>query len=173
MNFGELDAWLAPAPSDLPPQTLEGKAVVVTGTLAGYSRDEAAEAITSRGGKSPGSVSAKTYAVVVGDSPGASKVTKAESLGVPMLDEDRLRTPPRHRRTPTCPDASHRWRCLRWPRDRQQPAEHRRSRRRVRSPTPDHRLSDLASWTERDLLALHGVGPKAIRILSRSSPSRA
>ena len=88
VNFGELDAWLAPAPSDLPPQTLAGKAVVVTGTLAGYSRDGAAEAITSRGGKSPGSVSAKTFAVIVGDSPGASKVTKAESLGVPMLDED-------------------------------------------------------------------------------------
>ncbi len=87
VNFGELDAWLAPAPSELPDQTLTGRAVVVTGTLAGYSRDEAADAITSRGGKSPGSVSAKTYAVVVGDSPGASKVTKAESLGVPMLDE--------------------------------------------------------------------------------------
>jgi DNA ligase (NAD+) len=87
VNFGELDAWLAPAPSELPAQTLEGKAVVVTGTLAGYSRDEAAEAITSRGGKSPGSVSAKTFAVVVGDAPGASKVTKAEALGIPMLDE--------------------------------------------------------------------------------------
>ena len=69
------------------PQTLEGKAVVVTGTLAGYSRDGASDAIVARGGKSPGSVSAKTYAVVVGDAPGASKVTKAESLGVPMLDE--------------------------------------------------------------------------------------
>jgi DNA ligase (NAD+) len=88
VNFGELDSWLAPAPSDLPTQTLEGKAVVVTGTLAGYSRDGAADAIISRGGKSPGSVSAKTYAVVVGDAPGASKVSKAESLGIPMLDED-------------------------------------------------------------------------------------
>ena len=50
-------------------------------------------AITARGGKSPGSVSAKTYALVVGDGPGASKVTKAEQLGVPILDEaafDRL-----------------------------------------------------------------------------------
>ena len=61
--------------------------MVVTGTLAGYSRDGASDAISRRGGKSPGSVSAKTYAVVVGDAPGASKVTKAESLGVPMLDE--------------------------------------------------------------------------------------
>jgi DNA ligase (NAD+) len=66
---------------------LEGKAVVVTGTLAGYTREEAAEAITSRGGKSPGSVSKKTMALVVGESAGASKLTKAESLGVPILDE--------------------------------------------------------------------------------------
>ena len=68
-------------------QTLEGRAVIVTGTLANYSREEAAEAITSRGGKSPGSVSKKTLALVVGESPGASKLTKAESLGVPILDE--------------------------------------------------------------------------------------
>ncbi len=69
------------------PQTLAGKAVVVTGTLANFSREEAESAIKSRGGKSPGSVSAKTFAVVIGDAPGASKVTKAEQLGVPMLDE--------------------------------------------------------------------------------------
>ncbi len=69
------------------PQTLAGKAVVVTGTLANYSRDGAEAAIKARGGKSPGSVSAKTFAVVVGSEPGASKVTKAEQLGVPMLDE--------------------------------------------------------------------------------------
>jgi len=69
------------------PQTLAGKAVVVTGTLAGYSREEAEAAIKRRGGRSPGSVSAKTYAVVVGAEPGASKVTKAEQLGVPVVDE--------------------------------------------------------------------------------------
>ncbi len=68
-------------------QTLAGMAVVVTGTLAGFSRDEAADAIKSRGGKSPGSVSKKTAAVVVGESPGASKLTKATDLGVPILDE--------------------------------------------------------------------------------------
>jgi DNA ligase (NAD+) len=66
---------------------LAGKAVVVTGTLQKYSREEAEEAIKARGGKSPGSVSAKTFAVVVGESPGASKLTKAESLGVPILDD--------------------------------------------------------------------------------------
>lgn len=69
------------------PQTLVGKAVVVTGTLANFSREGAEAAIKSRGGKSPGSVSAKTFAVVIGESPGASKVTKAEQLGIPMLDE--------------------------------------------------------------------------------------
>ncbi len=68
-------------------QTLVGRAVVVTGTLPNYTREEAELAITSRGGKSPGSVSKKTSALVVGDSPGASKLTKAESLGVPILDE--------------------------------------------------------------------------------------
>ncbi len=67
------------------PQVLVGRAVVVTGTIAGYSREEAEAAIKDRGGKSPGSVSAKTYCVVVGESPGASKVTKAEELGIPII----------------------------------------------------------------------------------------
>jgi DNA ligase (NAD+) len=69
------------------PQVLAGKAVVVTGTLDGFSREEAEAAIKGRGGKSPGSVSAKTYAVVIGAEPGASKVTKATELGIPVLDE--------------------------------------------------------------------------------------
>jgi len=68
--------------------TLAGRAVVVTGTLTRRSREEAEVAIKDRGGKSPGSVSAKTYAVVVGEEPGASKLTKATTLGVPILDED-------------------------------------------------------------------------------------
>jgi DNA ligase (NAD+) len=66
-------------------QTLAGRAVVVTGSLEGYSRDGAEEAIKERGGTSPGSVSKKTYCVVVGDAPGASKLTKAAELGVPMV----------------------------------------------------------------------------------------
>ena len=66
-------------------QTLSGKAVVVTGSVDGYSRDGAEAAIIARGGTSPGSVSKKTYCVVVGDAPGASKVSKAEELGVPMI----------------------------------------------------------------------------------------
>lgn len=70
------------------PQTLAGKTVVVTGGLEGLSRDGAQSAITARGGKSPGSVSKKTFALVVGDDPGASKLTKATELGVPIIDED-------------------------------------------------------------------------------------
>ena len=67
--------------------TLDGLAIVVSGGLENFSRDSVKEAITSRGGKSPGSVSKKTTALVVGESPGASKVTKAEELGVPIIDE--------------------------------------------------------------------------------------
>ncbi|MHB1252500.1 MAG: NAD-dependent DNA ligase LigA, partial [Acidimicrobiales bacterium] len=66
-------------------QTLAGRAVVVTGTIEGYSRDEAEAAIVARGGSSPGSVSKKTYCVVVGEAPGASKLTKARDLGIPMI----------------------------------------------------------------------------------------
>jgi DNA ligase (NAD+) len=67
--------------------TLAGMSIVVTGTLENYSREDAEAAIKQRGGKSPGSVSGKTTAVVVGEGPGASKLTKAEELGVPILDE--------------------------------------------------------------------------------------
>ncbi|MEM9520888.1 MAG: NAD-dependent DNA ligase LigA [Actinomycetota bacterium] len=69
------------------PQTLDGQAVVVSGTLENFTRDGAKDAILERGGKSPGSVSKKTLALVVGADPGASKVTKAEEAGVPILDE--------------------------------------------------------------------------------------
>lgn len=69
------------------PATLEGMAIVVTGTLENYSREEASAAIGARGGRSPGSVSGATTAVVAGTSPGASKLTKAEKLDVPILDE--------------------------------------------------------------------------------------
>jgi DNA ligase (NAD+) len=72
------------------PRTLEGRSIVVTGSLEGFSRDEAKEAITSRGGKASGSVSKKTAFVVVGDAPG-SKYDKAVELGVPVLDEDGFR----------------------------------------------------------------------------------
>jgi DNA ligase (NAD+) len=68
-----------------PEQTLEGRSVVVTGTLEGYTREAAEAAVIARGGKSPGTVSRKTFAVVAGRGPGASKVTKAEQLGVPVV----------------------------------------------------------------------------------------
>jgi DNA ligase (NAD+) len=69
-----------------PEQTLAGKAVVVTGGVPGYTREGAEEAIMARGGTSPGSVSKKTFALVVGDAPGASKLSKAEQLGTPTID---------------------------------------------------------------------------------------
>ncbi|AWB85050.1 DNA ligase (NAD(+)) LigA [Corynebacterium liangguodongii] len=75
---------------DAPPQTLEGLTVVVTGTLEGFTRDEAKEAILARGGKAAGSVSKKTSYVVVGENAG-SKADKARELGVPILDEAQFR----------------------------------------------------------------------------------
>ena len=72
-------------------QTLAGMAVVVSGTLEGFSRDEAKQAILARGGSSPGSVSGRTAALVVGADPGASKLRKAEASGVPVVDEAAFR----------------------------------------------------------------------------------
>ncbi|GAB3248912.1 NAD-dependent DNA ligase LigA [Arthrobacter pigmenti] len=72
------------------PRTLEGLTVVVTGTLENLSRDEAKEAIIMRGGKASGSVSKKTDYVVAGENAG-TKLDKAESLGLTVLDEDGFR----------------------------------------------------------------------------------
>jgi len=74
-----------PSADEMLEQTLEGRAVVITGTVPGYNRDEAASAVAARGGASPGSVSKKTFALVVGEGAGASKLTKAESLGIPII----------------------------------------------------------------------------------------
>lgn len=71
------------------PRTLEGVTVVVTGSLEGYSRDSAKEAILARGGKASGSVSKKTDWVVVGEGAG-SKEDKARELGRPILTEEQF-----------------------------------------------------------------------------------
>jgi DNA ligase (NAD+) len=68
------------------PQVLEGKAVVLTGSLDGFSRDQAARAVEERGGRVASSVSKKTDFVVVGADPG-SKAERARELGVTMVDE--------------------------------------------------------------------------------------
>jgi DNA ligase (NAD+) len=65
---------------------LSGKSLVVTGTLEGFSREEAEEAIRAAGGKPAGSVSKKTDYLVAGEKAG-SKLAKAQELGVPVLDE--------------------------------------------------------------------------------------
>ena len=67
-------------------QTLEGKTYVISGTLDGLSRDQAAKLLKARGARVSGSVSAKTSAVISGENPG-SKVAKADELGVEILDQ--------------------------------------------------------------------------------------
>jgi len=67
-------------------QTLAGLIVVVTGSLVNFTRDQAKEAIESRGGKAAPAVSVNTNYVVAGDKAG-SKLKKAEELGIPVLDE--------------------------------------------------------------------------------------
>jgi DNA ligase (NAD+) len=76
----------AAAPAGVDPQLLDGWKVVVTGTLEGFTRDDAKEALEARGAKVTGSVSGRTSAVVAGADPG-SKLAKAEQLEVPVLDE--------------------------------------------------------------------------------------
>jgi DNA ligase (NAD+) len=78
------------APAEPAEGPLSGKTLVVTGTLVGYSRQEAEAAIRAAGGHPAGSVSKGTDYLVAGDKAG-SKLAKAESLGVPVLDEDGFR----------------------------------------------------------------------------------
>jgi len=92
-HVGIVDKWaaagvrLADEVDTSTPKTLAGVTVVVTGSLAGYSRDEAKQAILVRGGKAAASVSKKTDFVVVGENAG-TKADRATELGVPVLDED-------------------------------------------------------------------------------------
>lgn len=88
-----VDSWaksgvlMADAVDESAPRTLEGLTIVVTGTLPTLSRDEAKEAIITRGGKAAGSVSKNTSYVVAGEAAG-TKLDKAEALGIPVLDEE-------------------------------------------------------------------------------------
>ncbi len=77
----------APAQGPTEEQTLVGRTFVLTGGLEAFTRDEAAAAVTARGGKITGSVSKKTSFVIVGENPG-SKQVRAEELGVTQLDEE-------------------------------------------------------------------------------------
>jgi DNA ligase (NAD+) len=70
---------------------LAGGVFVMSGTIEGFTREEAKMAIETRGGKATGSVSGRTTALVVGDSPGTSKTRKAEELGVPIIDDEGFR----------------------------------------------------------------------------------
>ena len=91
LNFGDPEAATRAAQErEAIEQTLQGRAVVVTGTVPDHTRESAAEAIVMRGGTSPGSVSKKTFALVVGEGAGASKLTKAEANGTPVVPADRF-----------------------------------------------------------------------------------
>lgn len=78
--------WEEGAPAEKAPQILAGKTVVLTGTLPTMGRDEAKELLEAAGAKVSGSVSKKTSYVVAGAEAG-SKLTKAQELGIPVLDE--------------------------------------------------------------------------------------
>ncbi len=71
-------------------KTLAGKVIVITGTLDGFTRESAEQAVESRGGKASSSVSSRTFALVAGVAPGASKISKANELGVPIIGEDQF-----------------------------------------------------------------------------------
>ncbi|WP_428385044.1 NAD-dependent DNA ligase LigA [Nevskia ramosa] len=87
-NGGAEVRW--PAPKAAAEGALTGKIFVITGTLPGLSREEAAALIEANGGKVTGSVSAKTDFLLAGEAAG-SKLAKAEKLGVPVLDLAALR----------------------------------------------------------------------------------
>jgi len=76
-------------PTDVAPQTLAGLTFVLTGTLENFKRKQAGDALKAFGAKVSGSVSKKTSFVVAGAAAG-SKLTKAQELGVPVLDEAAL-----------------------------------------------------------------------------------
>jgi DNA ligase (NAD+) len=91
-----------PAPSTQAAGALEGKTIVVTGSLTEFSRDEIKEFIRKHGGKSTGSVSAKTDLLVAGDNAG-SKLTRAQELKIPVISEQDLLDLTNSQAGPTAP----------------------------------------------------------------------
>ncbi|MDP9490981.1 MAG: NAD-dependent DNA ligase LigA, partial [Actinomycetota bacterium] len=69
---------------------LTGRTYVITGTLDRWTRDQAQAELEARGAKITNSVSKKTSGLIVGEEPGNSKLTKAQRVGVPLLDEQAL-----------------------------------------------------------------------------------
>ena len=86
-KLAEAGIDINPAGTQAKENTLAGKTFVLTGTLAGYSRQEAQELLESLGGKVTGSISRKTNYLIAGENPG-SKQDKAVALGVTVLDEN-------------------------------------------------------------------------------------
>ena len=82
---------LADERSDSGPGTLDGVTVVITGSLEGFTRDEASAAVQERGGKISGSVSKKTDFLVAAGESTSSKYEKAVALGVPILGVEGFR----------------------------------------------------------------------------------
>lgn len=90
-KLGEGGVSLAdPEPEEQIEPTLAGLSLVVSGGLESMNREEAQRAVVARGGRFVSSVSGKTFALVVGSSPGASKLSKAERLGTRILNEDQF-----------------------------------------------------------------------------------
>ena len=83
--------WTEGTPRRAPDGRIAGKTFVLTGTLPHWTRDEAKDRIEAAGGKVAGSVSKKTDYVVAGSEAG-SKLDKARELGIPVIDEARLKT---------------------------------------------------------------------------------
>lgn len=81
---------MAVSEKDLKPQsdTLKDKSIVISGTFQHHSRDEYKQMIVQHGGKNVSSISSKTSFVLAGEKMGPEKLKKAESLGIPILNED-------------------------------------------------------------------------------------
>ncbi len=70
---------------------LQGKSIVITGDFVEFSRSEGRDAVLKRGGKSPSSVSGKTFALILGENPGPTKFSQSVEKGIPMLDVNGFR----------------------------------------------------------------------------------